>query len=141
MRIKFNFKNKTMFTIEQILAAHSSVKSGADFPRYIKDLIALGVTGYETYVKDGHTDFIGKGHYQVSTASKYDELSVAPQSDAERFKRDLKAHQQGQTDYPAFCRDCAASGIEKWVVSMDALSCSYYDLAGKLVLAEQIPQA
>lgn len=129
-----------MFTVEQILAAHATVKSGADFPRYIKALIALGVTSYETFVKDGHTDFKGKDNYQVSTASKYDALNIAPQSDVERFKSDLKAHQQGQTDYPAFCRDCAASGIEKWAVSMEALTCSYYDSTGTMVLAELIPQ-
>lgn len=32
-----------MFTIEQIKEAHSKVKSGADFPNYIQDLIILGV--------------------------------------------------------------------------------------------------
>lgn len=129
-----------MFTIEQIMAAHASVKSGADFPQYIKELMALGVTSYETFVKDGHTDFKGRDNYQVSTPSKYEALSISPQSHVERFKSDLKAHQQGQTDYPTFCRDCAASGIEKWKVSMAALTCSYYDAAGTMVLEEQIPQ-
>ncbi len=129
-----------MFTIEQIQAAHAKVKSGADFPRYIKDLSTLGVSSYETFVGDGHTDFKGSDSYRVSTPAKYDTLSIAPQSDVERFRSDLKAHQKGQTDYPAFCRDCAASGIEKWAVSMDALTCSYYDTAGNLMLTEQIPQ-
>ena len=32
-----------MFTAEQIITAHSKVKSGADFPNYIKDIKALGV--------------------------------------------------------------------------------------------------
>jgi uncharacterized protein YbcV (DUF1398 family) len=129
-----------MFTVEQILAAHATVKSGADFPRYIKALSALGVTSYEAFVSDGHTDFRGRDNYQVSTPVKYDALSIAPQSDAERFKKDLKAHQQGHTDYLTFCRDCAASGIEKWAVSMEQFNCSYYDRAGNLVLVEQIPQ-
>lgn len=129
-----------MFTIGQILAAHATVRSGADFPQYIRALIALGVTSYETFVKYGHTDFKGRDNYQVSTTSKYDVLSIAPQCDVERFKSDLKSHQQGQTDYPAFCRDCAASGIEKWAASMEALTCSYYDTAGNRVLEEQIPQ-
>ncbi len=34
-----------MFTIEQIKEAHAKVKSGADFPNYIHDLIILGVKG------------------------------------------------------------------------------------------------
>lgn len=40
-------KQKTMFTTEQIHAAHSKVKSGADFPNYIRDLKQLGVVYYE----------------------------------------------------------------------------------------------
>ncbi len=43
-----------MFTLEQIKSAHSKVKSGADFPNYIQDLINLGIKSYHTYVSDGH---------------------------------------------------------------------------------------
>jgi hypothetical protein len=39
-----------MFAIEQIKAAHSKVKSGADFLNYVQDLIKLGITSYETLV-------------------------------------------------------------------------------------------
>jgi hypothetical protein len=35
-----------MCTVAQIKAAHSKVKSGADFPAYIKESKALGVTQY-----------------------------------------------------------------------------------------------
>ena len=45
-----------MFTVEQIKAAHSKVKSGADFPKYIRDIKLLGVTAYETWVVDSHTE-------------------------------------------------------------------------------------
>ncbi len=45
-----------MFILDQIEAAHSKVKSGADFPEYIKELKQFGVTSYETFVSDGHTD-------------------------------------------------------------------------------------
>ncbi len=38
-----------MFTIAQIKEAHDKVKSGADFPKYIQDLINLGVIGYDTF--------------------------------------------------------------------------------------------
>lgn len=46
------FKTYSMFTIEQIKAAHSKVKSGADFPSYIREIKQLGVTGYEVSVSD-----------------------------------------------------------------------------------------
>jgi Protein of unknown function (DUF1398) len=49
-----------MFTVEQIKAAHSKVKSGADFPNYIHEIKELGVIYYEAFVIDGHTDFYGE---------------------------------------------------------------------------------
>lgn len=52
-----------MFTVEQIKAAHSKVKSGADFPSYIREIKALGVTHYEAYVTDGHIDYHGSQNY------------------------------------------------------------------------------
>lgn len=129
-----------MFTLEQIKAAHSKVKSGADFPAYIQDLKKLQVTSYETFVSDGHTDYYGTNNYKTSSAATHDTLNIAATSSPEQFKSDLKAHQQGQTDYPTFCNDCVKSGIEKWIVSMDKMTCTYYDKAGKEVLTEEIPQ-
>ncbi|AXE17437.1 phage envelope protein [Runella rosea] len=129
-----------MFTVDQIKAAHSKVKSGADFPNYIQELIQLGVTSYETYVSDGHTDYFGKDAYQTSTTPTYDTLFIAEISNAEQFKIDLKAHQQGKTDYPTFCKDCAKSGIEKWTVAMDKMTCTYYNKAKDELLMEIIPQ-
>jgi uncharacterized protein YbcV (DUF1398 family) len=53
-----------MFTIEQITAAHSKVKSGADFPAYIQDIKKLGVTQYKSFVTDGHTDYFEENEYK-----------------------------------------------------------------------------
>jgi uncharacterized protein YbcV (DUF1398 family) len=51
----------------------------------------------------------------------------------------LKIHQQGKTDYITFCKDCAETGIEKWFVSLDEMTCTYYDKAGNKVLIEKVP--
>jgi len=129
-----------MFTLEQIKAAHSKVKSGADFPAYIQDIKKLGVTFYETFVTDGHTNYFGANDYKTSSAARYEPLAIAETANLEQFKADLKAHQQGKTDYPTFCNHCAKSGIEKWAVSMDKMTCTYYNLIGHEMLVEQIPQ-
>ena len=105
-----------MFTVEQIKEAHSKVKSGADFPVYIQDLKKFGVTYYETFVSDGHTDYFGENDFKTSSEPKYEWLEIAENSEAEVFKNDLKAHQQGKTDYFTFCKDSAKSGVEKWAV-------------------------
>lgn len=129
-----------MFTVDQIKAAHSKVKSGADFPAYIQDIKKLGVTFYETFVTDGHTDYYGANDYKTSSVARYNALTIAGASNIEQFKKDIRAHQQGKTDYPTFCNDCAKSGIEKWTVCMDKMTCTYYDKAGNEILVEQIPQ-
>lgn len=128
-----------MFTIEAIKASHAKVKSGADFPRYVQDLITLGVKTYDTYVTDGHTDYYGDNDFKISTMPVYAKLTIALTSDPAAFKADLKAHQQGNTDYPTFCSDCARSGIEKWVMDMTKMTCSYYDTAGNEILVETVP--
>lgn len=129
-----------MFTIEQVKQAHSKVKSGADFPAYIKDIKQLGVINYETFVSDGHTNYYGIDDYKATTPAKYDELSIAETNNPEQFRADLKAHQQGKTDYPGFCNDCAKSGIEKWIVDTIKMTCTYYDESGNDILIENIPQ-
>lgn len=128
-----------MLTIEQIKAAHSKVKTGADFPAYIQDIKQLGVAYYETFVWNGNADYYSNEGQKISTGARYEVLSIAKQSNKEQFITDLKAHQQGKTDYPTFCSDCAKAGVEKWVIRMDKMTCTYFDLVGNELLEEIIP--
>lgn len=129
-----------MFTVEEIKAAHSKVKSGADFPSYIKEIKELGVTHYEAYVSDGHIDYHGANNYTATVPAKYAPLMIADTTKVEEFKAELLAHQQGKTDYLTFINMCAEVGVEKWKICMEKMTCIYYDLAGNEVLVEQIPQ-
>lgn len=129
-----------MFTVEQIQTAHSKVKSGADFPAYIQDIKKLGVTHYETFVTDGHTDYYGENDYKTTSPARYEPLNIALTVNAEQFKKDLKDHQQGKTDYPTFIKGCATFGIEKWTVSLDEMTCTYYGKQGNKILLEEIPE-
>ena len=129
-----------MFTIEQVKEAHSKVKSGADFPAYIKEIKSQGVTHYETYVTDGHIDYHGGNDYTAKVPAKYDPLVIADRAKIEEFKAELKAHQQGKTDFLTFIKMCATTGIEKWEIWMDKMTCTYFDKYGNEVLVEEIPQ-
>ena len=137
--VNLSIKTNPMFTIQQIKEAHSKVKSGADFPKYIQDIIALGVTSFETFVFDNHTDYYGNDNYFTASQGFLETLPIANKSDIEQFKLDLKSHQQGKTDYMTFLNDCAKSGVEKWIVLMDKMTCSYYDINGNEMLVEEIP--
>lgn len=130
-----------MFTKEQIEDANAKVKSGADFPKLAQDLIELGITKNDVYVSDGHAEYFGKDGYSVETKATYSPLEIAETSDAEQFRQRLKIHQQGQTDFPTFCRDSADAGVEKWTIDFDKMTCTYFDKKGQEMLFENIPTA
>jgi uncharacterized protein YbcV (DUF1398 family) len=128
-----------MFTIEAIELAHSKVKSGADFPKYIQEIKGIGVTAFETWVNDSHTNYFGKNEFQIKSNPKYNTISIADKSDKDRFSQYLKIHQKGETDYFTFCKHCSETGIEKWIVDLDKMTCTYYDKAKNEILIEKVP--
>ena len=127
-----------MFTLQAIKDAYSKVKSGIDFPTYVQELKVLGITNYDTYVRDGHAVYFGNEGFQLQSLPTYKPLRVANISDKERFKHYLKNHQRGQTDYHTFCKDAAATGVEKWTVDMNNMTCIYYDKSNTQMVEEQI---
>lgn len=128
-----------MFTLDQIKAAHQKVKSGADFPAFIRELKSFGVISYHTYVSDGHIMYVGLGNYERQSPAKYSSMTIADPADRDQFIQDLRTHQQGGSDYPTFCNQCAASGVDMWIVSLVEMTCSYYDKNGEQILVEAIP--
>ncbi len=128
------------FTIGQIQAAHSKVKSGADFPHYVQELIQLGLISYDHFVCDGHTAYAGEYNYHIQSDAKYPVMEVAGKGDIEKLQHSLKTHQAGQTTYLEFCRQAAEAGVEKWTVDMQGMTCIYYDKAGSRMITEKIPQ-
>ncbi len=130
-----------MFTVEQIELAHTKVKSGAEFPKYIQEIKEIGVTAFETWVTDSHTMYFGKNNFQTKSQPKYEELEIANHSDKEKFDHYLKIHQKGETDYFTFCNHCAETGIEKWLVNLEKMTCTYYDKAENEILVEIVPSA
>lgn len=128
-----------MFTIAQIKEAHSRVKSGADFPAYIQDLIILGVKGYDTFVNDGHVEYFGADNHRAVATETYDNITIAPFANKERFIEFLVIHQEGQTDYLTFCNHAGQCGIAKWSVDIIEMTCTYFDQLNAKILIEKIP--
>jgi len=132
--------HQKMFTVEQIHLAHGKVKSGADFPPYIQEIKALGVSDYHAYVSDGHIDYYGANNHVAKVLPKYETLEIEDISNSEAFKAELIAHQLGKTDFLTFIKMCAKFGIEKWEVNMHKMTCTYYDKVGNEILVEKIPE-
>lgn len=129
-----------MFTIEQIKTAHSKVKSGADFPVYIQEIKTLGVTAYEHFVSDGHIQYYGANDFVLSAEAKWAPINVSDLSSTEKLKQALVIHQQGETNYPTFCKQSAEAGVEKWIVDITKMICTYYDKANHQMIVETVPR-
>ena len=138
MSENFSYHYKYMFTLTQIQEAHKKVKTGADFPQYIRDIIVLGVTDIETSVTDGQTIYLG-GAYPISSPALHNRLKISLNTDKGHFIERLRLHQSGGTDFLTFCQDCAVSGIEKWIIKTHEHTCTYYDSHGQEVLVEHFP--
>ncbi|PJJ84290.1 DUF1398 domain-containing protein [Mucilaginibacter auburnensis] len=129
-----------MFTVEQIKAAHAKVKSGADFPAYIKEIKGLGLIRYEFMVADGTIDYYGAGNYKVSAPAIYPARPISNNAQPMLLKKNIEEHQQGQSDFLTFCQLAADAGVQKWVVDTQTMLCIYYNLDGNEMIAEPIPQ-
>jgi uncharacterized protein YbcV (DUF1398 family) len=125
---------------QQIKTAHAKVKTGADFPAYIHELKQLGLVRYSFMVTDGSALYHGKDGYEVKREPGFAPRVIASPPDAEALLRAIRNHQQGGSDFPTICRQAAGAGVEKWTIDMQAMTCTYFDLAGNKMLVEPIPQ-
>lgn len=130
-----------MFTEEQILALHACAKTGVDFPRYIQDLMQLGLSHYTFRLADGSTEYVGTEGYILQGKPRYARLSIADQASAEALVRCLKLHQAGGSDFTRFCRESAEAGVDRWVTDVRGMEVRYYSQANEVLLAEAIPEA
>jgi uncharacterized protein YbcV (DUF1398 family) len=128
-----------MFTKAQIQEASAKVKSGADFPQFVQDLKEIGVTHYDNFVSDGRTIYYGSSDFVLDGEPKYPEIPVSDRSSTDDLKHAISIHQQGQTDYPEFCRQAASAGVEKWTTHMMEMTVTYTDKHGKILSVEAIP--
>lgn len=128
-----------MFTLEQLQQAHARVKTGADFPQYVQDLRQLGLRAYDHYVGDGHNDYRATTGAALASPPVGEPLPIAAQGQPAGVAHAIAIHQQGHTDYPTFCRQVAAAGVEKWTVDAVAMTCTYYDQQGRALVEEPIP--
>ncbi len=128
-----------MLTIDEIKQKRSQVKSIADAPGFIKDIVNAGVIRYISYVVDGHTVYYSLDGHEVIDEPTYAPTQIAASTNREYFIKELKEYQNGKWDYLNFCRMCADVGVEKWIVDMELMTCTYCDKRGFEVLVEPLP--
>lgn len=130
---------KLTFELGEIQEAHAKVKSGADFPAYAREMSQLGVRKIETHVIDGHEVYVGREGFQIQSEGWHPDFEIADHGDPKKFAHYLELHQGGGSDFPTFCAHAAETGVEKWIVDLDVMSCSYFDKSNVKILEEHIP--
>lgn len=99
----------------------------------------LGIVSYETFVADGRINFYGANDYMLNVPVKFEKQEIANQLNVEYFKSELKAHQQGKTDFVTFIKMRIETGVEKWKRSIHEITCTYFDKRDREVLVEKFP--
>ncbi|PWS33504.1 DUF1398 domain-containing protein [Pedobacter paludis] len=129
-----------MFSIEEIKKAESKIKTGADFPQFIADIKAMGVIRNDVYVSNGLSVYFDHDdHSEQASPEEYPNLVINEESSAEKLKHALSIHQRGETDYFTFCKQSADAGVEKWVIDLEEMTCTYLDAEGNELVKEEIP--
>jgi uncharacterized protein YbcV (DUF1398 family) len=127
------------FTEQDIRAAYAGTRTGADFPRLIRDLKELGIVSYDHMLKSGSNVFHGKHGQIVSLSNMGPSVPVSDQPDLELLKRHISDHQSGLTNYPTLCGLAGQAGVDKWTSDLPAMTCTYFDKAGRKMHVESIP--
>lgn len=127
-----------MFTMAQIDDVHARFGSSDSLAEYFDGLAAIGVARFESFVRDGHTEFIGAHGHRVSSPPHHDFFLVAETSDPAAFLEHLRRHAEGETSYVEMSAGLAASGVEAWVGDTIAGTMTYRDRAGTILRVEHV---
>lgn len=131
-----------MFNIEEIKSAESKINSGADFPQFIKAIKEMGVVRNDVYVSNGLSIYFdSEDHSTQASPDEYPELIINDEASVNKLQHALKIHQQGETDYFTFCKQAADAGVEKWVIDLHKMTCTYLDTEQNKLVQEKIQTA
>ena len=129
-----------MFTIENIKAAEAKIKRGADFPQFIKEIKEMGVVRNDVYVANGLSIYFDdEDNTQQASPAEYPEVVINDESSVVKLQHALKVHQDGESDYFTFCKQAADAGVEKWVIDLNNMTCTYLDTESIELVKEKIP--
>ncbi|AGM98630.1 DUF1398 domain-containing protein [Streptococcus iniae] len=126
-----------MFTKDAIITAQEAF-GGKNFPQLVKAFIQMGVVSNRLSILDGQASYQAKDGQTISLPTVKVEV-VADQIDRQAFLKNLKRHQAGDSDFLAFCKDCAQAGVANWQVDLVGKTCCYFSKDGRQIYEEAIP--
>jgi uncharacterized protein YbcV (DUF1398 family) len=124
-----------MAQIDDLHARFGRAESLAD---YFRGLAAIGVTRCDSFLTDGHSEFLGAEGQRIVSPPYHDVRAINEVSNRVAFLDHLQRHLDGETSYVEMSEGLAASGVEKWVADTTALTMTYFDRGDAALLVEMV---
>jgi len=127
-----------MFTLEQINDVHDRLGKKETLLSYVRALNAIGVEKYDSYITDGHSEFVDKDAQRVESPPANAALPINDVSDGQQARKHLDLHTQGKSSYLEMSEGLADSGVEKWTVDINKMTMVFYDKQENELLVEKV---
>ncbi len=127
-----------MVTLAEIDLVHEELGKADTLDAYCRALADLGVTGYASYVIDGHTVFRTEAGDQLATPAHHDAVAIAAEPDHAAVRSVLARAATGEIGYVEMSQLLGNAGLESWSVDTHRLEMTYTDVNGDIVLVERL---
>lgn len=127
-----------MVTLAQIEDVHDRLGSRESLGAYVRELREIGVSGYDSFLSDGRTEFSCSDGTTLTSGVHHEALAVVAEPDHAAIHDALAKAQRGDSSYLEMSKELADAGLERWSVDTVALTMTYVDIAGRHVLVEQL---
>lgn len=114
------------------------LNANGNFPKLVKSYQEYGIVKFQTCASTAKTMYFDQTENFVYDETDFFSFKIG-EVNIEKFKADLIAHQQGETDFPTWLELTASSGVAYWIVDLNTKTCVYYDLANNQLYTEMIP--
>jgi uncharacterized protein YbcV (DUF1398 family) len=132
------FYTANVFTLEQIADIHDRLGAKQTLADYLRALRYIGVRTYDSYLTDGHSEYFGADGQTLIGPAFHDVFVVARTCEREQFLEYMRRVDQGGVGYEEMSKTLAEYGVEKWTFDTDALTITYRDRAGVVLLTEGV---
>ena len=127
-----------MFTLEQITDIHDRLGNSESLGDYLRALREIGVDTYDSYVTDGHSEYLGVDGQTLIGPAFHETFAVSETCDKEQFLRYMRQVEEGGIGYVEMSEALAGNGVEKWTFDTGKLTITYLDKAGNVLLRENL---
>lgn len=127
-----------MPTLEQIEKIHDELGNARSLSSYLQALRGIGVVSYESFIHDGHSEYLCDDGQTLASESTHEELAISEAVDTGRFLEVLDQSAEEEIGYLDMSKGLAESGVDRWKFDTQEMTMAYLDKAGETLLNEHI---